>query len=112
MPIIIKDCHFKKNGTGIKAPTSADIQMSGTRFVANGKALDIYVSAADLEHLGLPADTPQEFLEEIISALQSTTDESEKINVVKESRLFQWLGNAASLSNIATALVQFVRSLS
>ncbi len=112
MSITINDCHFENNGTGIKAPTSADIQMSGTKFVNNGIALDIYVSAADIQTLGLPAETPQEFIKEVISALQGTNIESEKMKVVEESRLFKWIGNTASLSTIATALMQFVGQLS
>jgi len=113
MPIIIKDCHFENNGTGIKAPTSADIQMSGTKFVDNGKALDIYVSAVDLQRLGLPPDTPQELLKEIIFTLQGmpSHSEAEKVAVVKQSQLFNWLGAAASVATVATSLVQFVASL-
>lgn len=112
MPIIIKDCHFENNGTGIKAPTSADIQMSGTKFVDNGKALDIYVSAVDLQKLGLPPDTPQELLREIITTLQGMPSHTvvEKVAAVRQSQLFNWLGAAASVSTVATSLVQFVAS--
>lgn len=113
MAIIIKNCHFENNGTGIRAPTSADIQMSGTKFVDNGKAVDIYVSAVDLQRLGLPADVPQELLLGVIATLRSIPFQSkdEKANVVMRSELFNWLGAAASASTIATALVQFVASL-
>lgn len=113
MPIIIKNCNFENNGTGIKAPTSADIQVSGTNFIANGKALDIYVSAADLQKLGLPPNTPQDLLKEIIITLQNmpSNTQTEKENSVKQSRLFDWLGAAASASTIATAVVEFVASL-
>lgn len=113
MPIIIKDCHFENNGTGIKTPTSADIQMSGTTFVDNGKAIDIYVSAVDLKKIGLPGNTPQEFLREIISTLQGMPSHSDedKVEMVKQSRLFNWLGAAASASTIANSLVQFIASL-
>lgn len=113
MSIIIKDCHFENNGTGIKAPTSADIQMSGTKFIDNGKAIDIYVSAVDLQNLGLPPNTPQDLLKEIITTLQSMSSntEVEKENAVKQSQLFNWLGAASSVSTIATAVVQFVASL-
>ena len=112
MPIIIKDCQFNSNGTGIKAPTSADIQMSGTKFVDNGKAIDIYVSVVDLQKLGLPNDTPQELLVEIISILQSMPPhfDDEQISVVKKSRLVDWLGAAGSVSTIASSIVQFAAS--
>jgi len=70
MAIKITDCHFENNGTGIKAPTSAEIDMSGTSFKGNGKAMDIYVSAADLRQLGLPENTPQEYIQEAIQILQ------------------------------------------
>ena len=113
MAIIMKDCHFENNGTGIKAPTSADIQMSGTTFVRNGKALDIYVSAVDLQKLGLPPDTPQELMQEIIATLQGISAEPAKVKqeAIENSRLFKWLGHAASLATVGTALVQFVTAI-
>lgn len=113
MPIIMTDCHFAGNGTAIKAPTSADIQMSGTTFVGNGKALDIYVSAVDLQKLGLPQDTPQEMLKEVISIIQGMpgSSDEEKETAITKSSLFEWLGAAASASTLATALIQFCSSL-
>lgn len=113
MPLIITDCHFENNGTAIKAPTSANIQMSGSTFIDNGKAIDIYVSAVDLQKLGLPPDTPQELLKEIITTLQGMPFNTavEKVNAVKQSQLFNWLGAASSASTIATALVEFVTLL-
>lgn len=39
MAIKITDCHFENNGTGIKAPTSVEIDMSGTSFKGNGKVM-------------------------------------------------------------------------
>ncbi len=79
----------------------------------NGKAMDIFVSAVDLQRLGLPEDTPQELLKEVISTLQGMTFQSdgEKEIVAKQSRLFRWLDAAASVSTISSSLVQFVKSL-
>lgn len=113
MPFNITDCHFENNGTAIKAPTSADIKMSGTTFVCNGKAMDIYVSAVDLQKLGLPQDTPQEMLKEVISIIQGMlcSSEEEKEAAITKSSLFEWLGAAASTSTLATALIQFCSSL-
>lgn len=113
MSIIMNDCHFEKNETAIKAPTSVDIKMSGTKFVGNGKAIDIYVSATDLQKLGLPDDTPQEMLREVISLMQSMSNSSiaEKEEAITRSPLFEWLGAAASASTLATALVQFFSSI-
>ncbi|MGE6293731.1 hypothetical protein [Aeromonas media] len=113
MPIIMTNCHFENNGTAIKAPTSADIKMSGSTFVGNGKAMDIYVSAVDLQKLGLPQDTPQEMLKEVISIIQGIPgcSQEEKEAAITKSSLFEWLGAAASASTLATALVQFCSSL-
>jgi hypothetical protein len=114
MPIIIKNCNFENNGTGIKAAVNAaDIQISETNSVDNSKFLDIYVSAADLQKLGLPPNTPQDLLQEIIIILQKmpSNTQTEKENSVKQSRLFDWLGAASSASTIATAVVEFVASL-
>ncbi|MEN9911686.1 MAG: hypothetical protein RI956_130 [Pseudomonadota bacterium] len=76
--------------------------------------MDIYLSAIDLQKLGLPLNTPQELLKEIITTLQgmSSNTEVEKEKVVKQSKLFNWLSAAAAVSTVATSLVQFVASLS
>ncbi|CAM3885076.1 hypothetical protein [Pseudoalteromonas maricaloris] len=113
MVIKITDCHFENNGTGIKAPTSAKIDMSGTSFKGNGKAMDIYVSAADLNQLGLPENTPQEYLQEVIQILQGQKGQSEEVQVaaISDSSLFKWLGHAASVSSIASGIIAFVQRL-
>ena len=113
MAIKITDCHFENNGTGIKAPTSAEIDMSGTSFKGNGKAMDIYVSADDLCQLGLPENTPQEYIKEVIQILQGQKGQPEEVQVasISDSSLFKWLGHAASVSSIASGIIAFVQSL-
>lgn len=113
MVIKIMDCHFENNGTGIKAPMAIEIDVSGTSFKGNGKALDIYVSAADLRHLGLPENTPQEYIQEVIEILRSQKYQPEEVQVesIAESSLFKWLGHAASVSSIGSAIIAFVQSL-
>jgi len=113
MVIKITGCHFEGNGIGIKAPTSAKIDISGTSFKDNGKAMDIYVSASDLRHLGLPENTPQEYLQEVIEILQGQKGQPEEVQMksIADSSLFKWLGHAASVSSIASGIIAFVQSL-
>ena len=114
MGITIKDCHFESNGVGIKAPTSADLSISGTTFHKNGKAMDLYVSPQDYAKLGLPHNTPAELLTEAVADQNERASQTheERLEVIKKSRLFEWLehsaGFGASLVTIADAVVKFI----
>lgn len=113
MAIKMTNCHFENNGTGIKAPTSANIDMSGTTFKGNGKAMDIYISSADLVNLGLPKNTPQEYIQEVVAILQKQVGAPQKdqIESISNSALFKWLGHGASISTIGSALISFIQTL-
>ncbi len=113
MAIKMTNCHFENNVIGIKAPTSVEIDMSGTSFKGNGKAIDIYVAATDLLHLGLPENTPQEYMQEIIEILQGQKGQPEEVQIesIADSSLFKWLGHGASVASIASGIISFVQSL-
>jgi hypothetical protein len=113
MALKMTDCHFEGNGTGIKAPTSAEIEISGTTFKDNGKAMDIFVSSSDLKTLGLPEDTPQEYIREVLHSLEHQKDlpTEQKLESISNSNLFKWLGHGASVASIGSALITFLQSL-
>ena len=113
MAIKMTNCHFENNGTGIKAPTSAEIDMSGTTFRGNGKAMDIFVSKVDLYKLGLPENTPQEYLREVIETLEGLKGhpQDKQIESISDSSLFKWLGHSASVATIGSALISFIQTL-
>ena len=107
------NCHFEGNGTGIKAPTSAEIEMSGTIFKNNGKAMDIFVSAVDLKLLGLPDNTPQEYIKEVIQILEQKKQlpEAAQLESIENSKLFKWLGHGASIASIGSALITYIQTI-
>jgi hypothetical protein len=113
MAIKMTDCHFEGNGTGIKAPTSAEIEMSGTTFKDNGKAIDVFVSAADLKSLGLPENTPQEYIKEVLQILsdEKGLPKEQQLQSISSSELFKWLGHGASIASIGSALITFLQTL-
>jgi len=112
MAIKMTNCHFENNGTGIKAPTSVKIEMSGTTFKSNGKAIDIFVSASDLKSLGLPENTPQEYIKEVIEILSQVKDnpKEQQLESISDSSLFKWLGHGASVASIGSAIIAFFQS--
>lgn len=91
MAIKITDCHFEGNGTGIKAPTSVEIEISGTTFKDNHKAMDICVSPEDLKNLELPFDIPQKYIKEVLQILEQSKQqpEAEQLNSISKSQLFK-----------------------
>jgi len=113
MAIKITNCHFENNGTGIKAPTSAEIELSGSTFKDNGKAMDIFISVADLKSLGLPEDTPQEYIKEVLQILSDKKGitEEEQLQSISDSKLFKWLGYSSSIASIGSAIIAFSQTL-
>jgi hypothetical protein len=113
MSIKFTDCNFEGNGTGIKAPESVEMELTGTVFKNNGKAIDIFVPEHKLLELGLPENTPQDLLQEVIQILKQNNAKSddEKMESILDSNLFKWLGHGASIASIGSALIGFVQTL-
>jgi len=89
-----------------------DVISDGNLFVGNGKAFDFHEPSM-LSALGLPADTPGEYLKELLADLEKarTLSIDKKIEVVKTSKLQGWLAGAASVSTVAKNLVDMLPKL-
>lgn len=113
MAIKMMGCNFEGNDVAIHAPETTDMEISNTTFCNNGVAMDIFVSAATLQSLGLPENTPQEYLREVFVLLEQEKDKPQEVQLqlASESKLFKWLGNGASIATIFSALIEFVKSM-
>ena len=108
MVIKIYDNHFENCGTGISAPSDANIDIGTNRFVACGKAIDLRAPESLLGALGLQPDTPLEVLIEVLSFIGSGQHAEPQITEkVASTGLFKWLSAGAD----ATTLVQGLVSL-
>ncbi len=108
MAIKIYDNHFENCGTGISAPSDANIDIGANRFVACGKAIDLRAPKSLLGALGLQPDTPLELLKEALSFIGSGQHTEPQITEKAASTgLFNWLSAGAD----ATTLVQGLASL-
>jgi len=112
MVIKIYDNHFENCGTGISAPSDANVDIGTNRFVACGKAIDLRAPECLLGALGLRSDTPLEVLKEVLSFVGSGRHtELEISEKAKSTGLFNWLSagaNAATLVQGLSSLYQYV----
>lgn len=97
---------------GISAPESLDVVLKNTHFVRGGQAIHFYQPAV-LDEIGLPTGTPRELLEELVAELRKHREASpgQKVDIVKKSRLGDWLCGVASFSTIAKNIVDIVSKI-
>ena len=109
MPIKIYDNHFENCGTGISAPSDADIDIGANRFVACGKAIDLRVPESLLGALGLSAETPLEVLREVLTFVGSASrTEPEVAEKATSAGLFKWLSAGADATTLVSGLASLV----
>lgn len=112
MGLEIDNCSFKKVKTVIRAPKSYDIKAKRSKFEKIETVFDIYVSQEDLRAIGLPEDTPQELIHELLERVKLEPTDEGKVKVMSSSGLMNWLGVASNMVTIATPLVQALISYS
>jgi len=97
---------FRGGGTALSVPHGSDAEIKFT----NNNLIDCINGIVErdkpslLAGLGLPQDTPVEDVLEVIKALRSTpaASEEEKLEVIKASKLWTYLGRSAN----AVAVIQ------
>jgi len=111
MSINFDECNIKDVDTFYKGPTNIDLSVKRTNFDGVGKVMDVYVSAVDLPALGLPADTPIDLVQEVIATLQAASSQplAEQKRLIESSRLWTWLGNAASVATLGPLLMEVAK---
>jgi hypothetical protein len=109
MAINFNDCDISNNKTGVRTPSSAEVNFTKTKIQDNDIGVDIYISKEDIIKLGLPVNTDPEYVKDAIKVLQSNNDAPEDVKryMLTKTKLFEWLGNTSSIVTIATALIQF-----
>lgn len=94
-------------GTGISAPAGAQVSV-GTYNAHNvGVVLQVRDPSGLLATLGLRPDTPPELLIDVLKSLERLRDrpQPEREQVVRSSKLAEWVGTASNLATLATVLV-------
>lgn len=105
MTIKIYDNHFEGCGTGISAPSDANVEIGANRFFACGKAIDLRAPESLLGALGLRPDTPPEMLREVISFIgASQRTEPEIAEKATSIGLFKWLSAGADTTTLVQGL--------
>ena len=105
MVIKIYDNHFENCGTGISAPSDADVDIGANRFVACGKAIDLRAPESLLGALGLRPDTPLEVLKEVLSFIGSGQHtELEITEKTASTGIFNWLSAGADTATLVQGL--------
>lgn len=107
MGLILKDVRIDNCGTGISAPKDADINVDGLEITNTACAIELRDPHAFLQSLGLPKDTPPNYLIEALKILEDSSSQSAgaRVEKLRDSSLIKWLGVTADLTGIGTALL-------
>lgn len=88
--------------------SDVEIQVEGGTFQNFGKFFNERDALSLYQHLGLPTDTPPALVHELVQLLIQRSGTCEPVeDVVKSSRLWEYVGNAANSSSILQNLVEF-----
>jgi len=93
--------------TGISAPKDAPINAHGLEITNAKCAIELRDPPGLFQSLGLPADTPPQYLIEALKILEGTTNlqQHERIEKLRDSSLVKWLGVTADLTGLGIALL-------
>ena len=106
MAIRFTNSDVSDNGVGIRASSDVDIHFESSRAERNRIAFDIF-EPITLARIGLPADAPPDLVRDVIEQLLKSRDATlaQKTEIVKKSRLSEWLAGAGSITAIAKNLI-------
>ncbi len=108
-PIKLDQCYFQTNGVGISVPEGVDLQVARTTFAGNGKAIEVRDAPPLIEQLGLPKAVSPEDLVAIIQAMQRHPQQ-EREGVLKSSKIWPFIQNAANVAQIVGTLLAIASS--
>jgi hypothetical protein len=104
MALHLKNVRIDNCGTGLSAPTGAQIFADGLEITNTKQAIELRDPPGLLQALGLPVNTPPEYLVEALKILEGAPPD-ERAEMLRESRLVKWLGVTADLTGLVTVLV-------
>lgn len=111
MKIDIKNMNLTDVGVGVSLPkgSNADLKMDEITMIRGRTLVEERDAPNFVQSLGLPPDTPPEFILEIIRELRERPDllEHEKVEVVKSSKLWSFVERSSS----ATTVIQGILAL-
>jgi hypothetical protein len=107
MALHLKNVRIDNCCTGISAPKDAHISADGLEITNTTQAIELRDPPGLLQSLGLPADTPPQYLIDALKILEgvSTLPTEARIERLRESSLVKWLGVTADLTGIGTILL-------
>lgn len=94
-------------GIGISAPKDAHIVADGLEITNTSRAIELRDPPGLLQSLGLPANTPPQYLIDALRILEAegALPPEARIERLRESSLVRWLGVTADLTGIGTTLL-------
>ena len=106
-----ENVHIEGFEKGITMPADAPASFDGLLIKGCKIAIELRDPPSLLEKIGLPKDTPPEFLLEAIKIIENSDSSSPKKveDLLQRSKLFEWLGASANIATISTALFQLMQ---
>ncbi|EOB3673447.1 TPA: hypothetical protein RQL20_003190 [Vibrio vulnificus] len=107
MPLVMKNSYFNDVGTVVRAPEKMLVEVDNCDFKKIEVGFDFYVPESDLQKIGLPVDTPQEFLLEVAKLIRqnASADDKTMVDIIVESEFGKWLGLVSGAVTIGTPVI-------
>lgn len=107
MALHLKNVRIDNCGIGISAPKDAQIHADGLEITNTRRAIELRDPPGLLQLLGLPPETPPQYLIEALKLLEGshTLPPEQRIDRLRESSLIKWLGVTADLTGLGTTLL-------
>ncbi|WP_271103730.1 hypothetical protein [Pseudomonas tohonis] len=107
----IQDCSFEGADVAISVAngSAVEIKISQTDFVRCKRAIEERDPVSFAATLGLPEDTPAEVIVEAVLAIRASQAPPE--TVLKESRLWTYIGRAADSASVIQLLITWAVSM-
>ncbi|WP_155274243.1 hypothetical protein [Pseudomonas chlororaphis] len=111
MAILISGNKLSGGKTGILLPSDANVTITSNDLVNFDVGIHLFDPAL-FGYLGLPKDAPIEQVVDVVDAIKAkpNTSNEEAVSIVSASRLGKWLGNAETVTKVATSILELVKS--
>jgi hypothetical protein len=103
----LKNVRIDNCGTGISAPKGAAINADGLEITNTKMAIELRDPPSFMQKLGLPHDTPPQYLIEALRILENNSHlpQEQRVQKLRESKLLKWLGAAADITGLGSVLL-------
>ncbi|WP_027921543.1 hypothetical protein [Pseudomonas sp. URMO17WK12:I12] len=103
---------FEHNGIGMNVPNDASFHMKDVHFKNNNVGFQMYDVSSQQGRLGLPLDTPNEVLLEVLALLKERSADKDlnPVETLKESKLWTYIQRASDGAAVIQKIIEIYQT--